>query len=101
MQKDATKAAAEMAGIGNVALMQEPVAAVMSVIKSTKVEGLFLVFDLGEGGTLDIALAENIGGKINFYSHMEENKFVGEEISGSINSLTKVTAWLQQNFAPK
>ncbi|MCK5665612.1 MAG: Hsp70 family protein [Thiotrichaceae bacterium] len=32
MQKDATAAAAEMAGIGNVALMQEPVAAVMSVM---------------------------------------------------------------------
>src|SRR3546814_16348797 len=34
MQKDATLQAAEMAGIGAVALMQEPVAAVMSVMRA-------------------------------------------------------------------
>ena len=51
MQKDATMSAAEAAGIGKVALMQEPVAAVMSVMRQRKSDGIFLVYDLG-GGTL-------------------------------------------------
>ena len=59
MQKDATLAAAEMAGLGSVALMQEPVAAVMCVMKQRKGDGVFVVFDLG-GGTLDIAIADGI-----------------------------------------
>src|SRR5207302_9909418 len=50
MQKDATMTAAELAGIGKVALMQEPVAAVMSVMRQSKADGVFLVYDLG-GGT--------------------------------------------------
>lgn len=68
MQKDATMSAAELAGIGKVALMQEPVAAVMSVMKSRSTDGIFLVYDLG-GGTLDIAIAESISGKVNLLSH--------------------------------
>ena len=55
MQKDATMAAASKAGIGKVALMQEPVAAVMSVMRQRKGDGIFLVYDLG-GGTLDVAV---------------------------------------------
>ena len=43
MQKDATMQASQMAGIGAVALMQEPVAAVMSVMRSRN------VFDLRSG----------------------------------------------------
>jgi molecular chaperone DnaK len=36
MQKDSTMAAADAAGLGRVALMQEPVAAVMSVMRSAR-----------------------------------------------------------------
>ncbi len=68
MQKDATLAAAEMAGLGKVALMQEPVAAVMSVMKQRKNDGVFLIFDLG-GGTLDIAIAESISGRVSLLAH--------------------------------
>lgn len=68
MQKDATMNAAELAGIGKVALMQEPVAAVMSVMKNRNNDGIFLVYDLG-GGTLDVAIAESISGKVNLLSH--------------------------------
>lgn len=68
MQKDATMSAAEMAGIGQVALMQEPVAAVMSVMQRRKGDGIFLIFDLG-GGTLDIAIAESISGRVSLLSH--------------------------------
>jgi len=68
MQKDATLAAAESAGLGKVALMQEPVAAVMSVMRQRKSDGIFLVFDLG-GGTLDIAIAESINGRVSLLAH--------------------------------
>ena len=68
MQKDATLNAAEMAGIGKVALMQEPVAAVMSVMRLKKTDGVFLIYDLG-GGTLDVALAQNIAGRVSLLSH--------------------------------
>jgi len=62
MQKDATMQAASMAGLGMVALMQEPVAAVMSVMRTRIFDGIFLIYDLG-GGTLDVAIAESISGR--------------------------------------
>lgn len=68
MQKDSTMAAAEAAGLGRVALMQEPVAAVMSVMRQRKNDGVFVVYDLG-GGTLDIAIAESIAGRVNLLAH--------------------------------
>ena len=68
MQKESTLRAAEMAGLGKVSLMQEPVAAVMSVMRARETDGIFLIFDLG-GGTLDIAIAENIGGRVSLLSH--------------------------------
>jgi molecular chaperone DnaK len=68
MQKDSTMSAANAAGIGRVALMQEPVAAVMSVMRHRKSDGVFVVYDLG-GGTLDIAVAESISGRVNLLAH--------------------------------
>ena len=68
MQKDATMQAATMAGLGNVALMQEPVAAVMSVMRARNADGMFLIYDLG-GGTLDTAIAQSIGGRVNLLAH--------------------------------
>lgn len=68
MQKDATMAAADAAGIGRVALMQEPVAAVMSVMRQRKHDGMFLVYDLG-GGTLDVAIADSTSGRVNLLAH--------------------------------
>jgi len=64
MKKDATLEAARMAGLGNVALIQEPVAAVMSVMKQDEAEKVFLVYDLG-GGTFDITVARSVGGRVS------------------------------------
>ncbi len=68
MQKDATMTAAASAGLGKSALMQEPVAAVMSVMRHRKGDGVFLVYDLG-GGTLDIAIAQSISGRVSLLAH--------------------------------
>jgi len=96
MQKDATLAAAEMAGLGNVALMQEPVAAVMCVMKQRKGDGVFLVFDLG-GGTLDIALAESITGRVSLLAHGGVAMCGGTDFDRSILD-NVVKPWLLSNF---
>ena len=49
MQKDATLSAATLAGIGRIALMQEPVAAVMSVMRTRKSDGIFAILGMGRG----------------------------------------------------
>jgi molecular chaperone DnaK len=96
MQKDATMEAASLAGFENVALMQEPVAAVMSVMKNNSSDGVFLIYDLG-GGTLDIAIAESHSGKVNLLSHggiaMCGGRDFDREILDNI-----VRPWLRENF---
>jgi molecular chaperone DnaK len=96
MQKDATLAAAEMAGLGNVALMQEQVAAVMSVMRQRKGDGVFLVFDLG-GGTLDIALAESISGRVSLLAHGGVAMCGGTDFDRAILD-NVVKPWLLSNF---
>lgn len=96
MQKDATLAAAEMAGLGSVALMQEPVAAVMSVMKQRKGDGVFLVFDLG-GGTLDIAIAESISGRVSLLAHGGVAMCGGTDFDRSILD-NVVKPWLLSQF---
>ena len=68
MKKSATSQAAEMAEIGNVKLMQEPVAAVMGYMRVRNTDGRFLVYDLG-GGTFDAAIAESTGGRVALLAH--------------------------------
>lgn len=97
MQKDATMQAAQMAGIGKVSLMQEPVAAVMSIMKKGIGDGIFVIFDLG-GGTLDVAIAQSIKGKVNLLAHN------GIAVCGGSNFDTAimdniVVPWLIDNFS--
>ena len=96
MQKDATLAAAETAGIGRVALMQEPVAAVMSVMRQRNRDGTFLVFDLG-GGTLDIAIAQSLKGRVSLLAHGGVEMCGGREIDRALLSEI-VKPWLVENF---
>ena len=96
MQKDATMQAAQMAGIGNVALMQEPVAAVMSVMKTGKTDGIFLIFDLG-GGTLDVAIAQSIGGRVSLLAHGGIAMCGGRDCDRAIMD-NIVIPWLKENF---
>lgn len=96
MQKDATMAAAESAGLGKVALMQEPVAAVMSVMRQRKSDGIFLVFDLG-GGTLDIAIAESINGRVSLLAHGGVAMCGGRDFDRALMD-NIVKPWLMENF---
>jgi molecular chaperone DnaK len=96
MQKDATMSAAEMAGIGRVALMQEPVAAIMSVMRKRSSDGVFLVYDLG-GGTLDVALAESISGSVSLLSHGGIEMCGGRDFDKAL-VLDIVVPWLLDHF---
>ena len=96
MKKDATLQAAKLAGLEKVALMQEPVAAIMSVMRTSQREGIFLVYDLG-GGTFDVSIAESINGKVNLLSHGGIESCGGRDIDRIIFSKI-VVPWLRDNF---
>lgn len=96
MQKDATMEAAKSAGLGKVALMQEPVAAVMSVMRKRKGDGIFLVYDLG-GGTLDVAIAQSIGGRVSLLGQGGIAMCGGRDFDRRILD-NIVTPWLAEHF---
>ncbi len=96
LQRDATLAAANQADIGLVALMQEPVAAVMSVMAEDKSDGVFLIYDLG-GGTLDIAIAESIGGRVSLLQHGGVAMLGGRDMDRSLFD-NVVKPWLYREF---
>lgn len=96
MQKDATLSAAEMSGVGMVALMQEPVAAVMSVMKARNSDGIFLIYDLG-GGTFDIALAQSTSKRVSLLEHGGIVMCGGRDFDRIIVD-NVVNPWLLENF---
>lgn len=96
MQKDATMQAASMADVGKVALMQEPVAAVMSVMRARSTDGMFLIYDL-DGETLDIAIAESIGGRVSLLAHGGIAMCGGRDFDRALFD-NIVRPWLLENF---
>lgn len=96
MQNSATLEAAHQAGIGKVALMQEPVAAIMSVMKEENKDANFLIYDLG-GGTLDVSVAESIGGKVNLLA-MGGIAMCGGRDFDRIIMNNIVFPWLRENY---
>lgn len=96
LQKEATLSAARLAKIGSVAVMQEPVAAVMSVVRARKQDGRFIIFDFG-GGTLDVAIAENLGGKVSLLAHGGIAMCGGRDFDRIIVDRL-VEPWLRERF---
>ena len=96
MKKDATMEAARLARIGQVALMQEPVAAVMSVMKESPLDGAFLIFDLG-GGTFDVSVAEHLDGQVRLLSQGGKEMCGGRDWDRLLLR-NLVIPWLQQHF---
>lgn len=96
MQNAATLDAAKQAGLGKVALMQEPVAAIMSVMEKNNQDANFLIYDLG-GGTLDIAVAESLNGKVNLLAHGGIAMCGGRDFDRILMD-ELVLPWLQKNY---
>lgn len=98
MQIEATDKAAAMAGLGKIALLQEPVAAAMAAIADSKnKDGVFLVYDIG-GGTFDLALVQSTKGSINILAHEGINALGGRDFDRLIvNGI--VRPWLLEEYA--
>ncbi|WP_315715376.1 MULTISPECIES: Hsp70 family protein [unclassified Bradyrhizobium] len=98
MQAEATMRAAAAAGLPQVALLQEPIAAAMaSIARSSNKSGQFLVYDLG-GGTFDAAIVQTISGSATVIAHAGINMLGGRDFDRAIvNSV--VRPWLLKNFA--
>lgn len=97
MQKDATKQAAYNAGINKVALIQEPVAAIMSIAKLKKINGLFIVYDFG-GGTFDVSIAERTNNNVNLLTN-DGIAFCGGRDFDKLLFDNIVIEWLYNNFS--
>ena len=96
IQKSATKTAAELAGLGEVQLIQEPVAAVMSVMRNRDTDGTFLIYDIG-GGTLDVAIAESTAGRVSLLSHGGIEMCGGRDFDRALYD-NVVKPWLLEEF---
>ena len=96
IQKSATKTAAELAGLGEVKLIQEPVAAVMSVMRKRDTDGTFLIYDIG-GGTLDVAIAESTAGRVSLLSHGGIEMCGGRDFDRALYD-NVVKPWLLEEF---
>jgi len=95
MQSEATLRAAAAAGLDRVVLLQEPIAAAMAQAKNNS--GQFLVYDLG-GGTFDLALIQNLSGRINIIGHEGINMLGGQDFDRIlINEV--IRPWLMETFS--
>lgn len=97
MQSEDTIAAARLAGLEKVSLLQEPIAAALAAIAHSKQkDGVFLVYDLG-GGTFDLALVMSTAGVVNVIAHEGINMLGGRDFDRIIFD-SIVRPWLAQTF---
>ena len=84
LQCAATARAAELAGLQEAHLLQEPIAAAIGYgNRAGASDQKWLVFDLG-GGTLDIAVVSTRDGHLNVLEHRGDNHLGGKEIDRAI-----------------
>ena len=80
LQCEATARAAQMAGLVESPLLQEPIAAAIGYgARTDKSNQRWLVFDLG-GGTLDIAVVSTRDGRLNVLEHRGNNLLGGKDV---------------------
>ena len=81
-QCEATARAAQLAGLEEAPLLQEPIAATIGYGARPDITNQrWLVFDLG-GGTLDIAVVSTREGRLNVLEHRGDNLLGGKDIDG-------------------
>ena len=80
LQCEATARAAELAGLQEAPLLQEPIAAAIGYgARPGSANQRWLVFDFG-GGTLDIAVVSTREGRLNILEHRGNNLLGGKDI---------------------
>jgi len=87
IQSNATKEAGKLAGINEVILLQEPIAASLAYANKDNSDDLknsiWIVYDLG-GGTFDVALVRIIEGELTVMDHEGDNYFGGTDLDALI-----------------
>lgn len=92
LQCEATARAAQLAGLAEAPLLQEPIAAAIGYGARTTATGQYwLVFDLG-GGTLDIAVVSTKAGRMNVLEHRGNNLLGGKDIDRAIVDIVLLPA---------
>ena len=82
-QRQATKDAAEMAGLHVLRLVSEPTAAAIAYGLDNGSEGLFAVYDLG-GGTFDISILRMAGGVFEVIATGGDSALGGDDIDAAL-----------------
>ncbi|HYH86326.1 MAG TPA: Hsp70 family protein, partial [Pyrinomonadaceae bacterium] len=84
LQCEATARAAQLAGLEEYPLLQEPIAAAIAYGARAGVrDQRWLVFDLG-GGTLDVAVVSTRDGRLNVLEHRGDNHLGGKDIDRAV-----------------
>jgi molecular chaperone DnaK len=84
LQCEATARAAQLAGLEEYPLLQEPIAAAIAYGARADVrDQRWLVFDLG-GGTLDVAVISTRDGRLNVLEHRGDNHLGGKDIDRAV-----------------
>jgi len=96
LKNEATLQAAKAAGIANVKLMPEPVAACLAAHDALPEDSTILVYDLG-GGTFDVSVAKFVGGEgsVLVAGGVESNG--GRDWDAKIVNKV-ILPWLRDNF---
>lgn len=78
-QCEATREAAELAGLRYAPLLQEPIAAAIASLGNADLrDGYWLVYDFG-GGTFDVSLVRSRGGRMQVLDHDGDNHLGGKD----------------------
>jgi molecular chaperone DnaK len=79
-QCDATTQAGKLAGLDNIILLQEPIAAAMAYgMKPNAKNQYWMVYDFG-GGTLDVAIISTFNNSLTVINHQGDNRLGGKNI---------------------
>ncbi len=82
-QCEATRRAAELAGLEAVVLLQEPIAAATAYLSDRPDPGPYLVYDLG-GGTFDVSVVRLHRGEMTVLSHGGDNFLGGSDFDRAV-----------------
>lgn len=95
VQRQATKDAAEIAGLNTLRLINEPTAAALAAgIMDKKAESTFAVLDLG-GGTFDVSILEMFEGVMEVRASSGDARLGGEDFTRRIATDLAETAGMQ------
>jgi molecular chaperone HscC len=87
VQRQATRAAGQIAGFANVTLLNEPTAAALAYGLHQNEDAVqFLVFDLG-GGTFDVSVLEMFEGVMEVKATAGDNRLGGDDIDAALVDL--------------